>query len=47
VKIKKLDAELGAFKSQMAKLRDGPGKVNLYSGLACHAVLPVRALRRL
>lgn len=27
VKIKKLDAELGAFKTQMAKLRDGPGKV--------------------
>ncbi|KAK1922564.1 Snf7 family [Papiliotrema laurentii] len=26
VKIKKLDAELGAFKAQMAKLRDGPGK---------------------
>lgn len=28
MKIKKLDAELGAFKNQMAKLRDGPGKVN-------------------
>jgi hypothetical protein len=28
VKIKKLDAELGAFKSQMAKLREGPGKVS-------------------
>lgn len=28
VKIKKLDAELGAFKSQMSKLRDGPGKVS-------------------
>jgi charged multivesicular body protein 5 len=27
VKIKKLDAELGAFKAQMAKLREGPGKV--------------------
>ncbi|KAK4687638.1 charged multivesicular body protein 5, partial [Tremellales sp. Uapishka_1] len=26
VKVKKLDAELGVFKSQMAKLRDGPGK---------------------
>jgi len=29
VKIKKLDAELGAFKTQMSKLRDGPGKVRL------------------
>ena len=28
VKIKKLDAELGAFKTQMSKLRDGPGKVS-------------------
>jgi hypothetical protein len=31
VKIKKLDAELGAFKAQMAKLRDGPGKVRHFS----------------
>ncbi len=28
VKIKKLDAELSAFKAQMAKLREGPGKVS-------------------
>jgi charged multivesicular body protein 5 len=28
VKIKKLDAELSVFKGQMAKLRDGPGKVS-------------------
>lgn len=28
VKVKKLDAELGAFKAQMSKLRDGPGKVS-------------------
>lgn len=26
VKIRKLDAELGTFKAQMAKMRDGPGK---------------------
>ncbi|GFZ47413.1 Uncharacterized protein JCM24511_05156 [Saitozyma sp. JCM 24511] len=26
VKVKKLDAELGVFKAQMAKMRDGPGK---------------------
>jgi charged multivesicular body protein 5 len=28
VKVKKLDAELGVFKAQMAKMRDGPGKVS-------------------
>lgn len=27
VKIKKLDNELATYKAQMAKLRDGPGKV--------------------
>lgn len=27
VKIKKLDAELGRYKEQMSKLRNGPGKV--------------------
>ncbi|KAI9636715.1 putative charged multivesicular body protein 5 [Dioszegia hungarica] len=37
VKIKKLDAELGVFKGQMAKLRDGPGK----------AAVQQRALRTL
>jgi len=26
VKVKKLDAELGRYKEQMAKLRNGPGK---------------------
>ncbi len=25
--MKKLDAELGVFKAQMSKMRDGPGKV--------------------
>lgn len=29
VKIKKLDAELGRYKEQMSKLRNGPGKVRL------------------
>jgi hypothetical protein len=28
VKIRKLDAELGTFKAQMAKMREGPGKVS-------------------
>jgi len=37
VKIKKLDAELSAFKAQMAKLREGPGK----------AAIQQRALRTL
>lgn len=27
VKIKKLDGELGRYKEQMSKLRNGPGKV--------------------
>jgi charged multivesicular body protein 5 len=27
VKIRKLDAELGRYKEQMSKLRNGPGKV--------------------
>ena len=31
VKIKKLDAELSAFKQQMAKLREGPGKVSIFA----------------
>ena len=35
VKIKKLDAELGAFKAQMSKLRDGPGKVSS----TCHDLM--------
>ena len=34
MKIKKLDAELGAFKTQMAKLREGPGKVCYHQCLA-------------
>lgn len=28
VKVKKLDNELATYKAQMAKLRDGPGKVS-------------------
>lgn len=29
VKIKKLDGELGRYKEQMSKLRNGPGKVHV------------------
>jgi len=30
VKIRKLDGELGRYKEQMSKLRNGPGKVPFY-----------------
>lgn len=29
VKVRKLDGELGRYKEQMAKLRNGPGKVRI------------------
>lgn len=35
MKIKKLDNELGTYKAQMAKLRDGPGKVGASVGILC------------
>lgn len=49
VKIKKLDAELGAFKQQMAKLRDGPGKVGYQRRCTIdhQAAIQQRALRTL
>jgi hypothetical protein len=40
VKIRKLDAELGTFKAQMAKMREGPGKVRLN-----HRTFPTREIR--
>ena len=36
VKIKKLDGELARYKEQMAKLRNGPGKVTFTLGLPLH-----------
>ncbi|KAJ7653485.1 Snf7 family [Mycena rosella] len=46
VKIKKLDGELGRYKEQMSKLRNGPGKVPLLANAGCDAVQQ-RALRTL
>jgi charged multivesicular body protein 5 len=53
VKIKKLDAELGRYKEQMAKLKNGPGKVRFRFSLPALTLTPSqnaiqqRALRTL